>query len=121
MPRSKRTIARDSVFGSSTPPPGHSVSQGVSEPAAPTRQTAMWLSDEDLEWLDSCCQEIRRGGWRGITRSAFIRSLIQAAQHRPLDLSGISGEADLVETLKRELDNGTNAAKTEESDTPVSR
>lgn len=101
MPRSKRTIVRDSVFGS--PTTDDAVSQGVTEQSATTRQTAMWLSDDEVDWLDTCCQQIRRGGWRGITRSALVRSLIQVAQTKPLDLNGVSGEGDLIETLKREI------------------
>ena len=119
MPRSKRTIARDSVFGSSNT--DNAVSQGVSEPTATTRQTAMWLSDEEVDWLDSCCQQIRRGGWRGITRSALVRSLIQVAQTKPLDLSGVSGEGDLVETLKRELDGEDNGVESGHRNTTVSQ
>ena len=113
MPRNKRTITRDSVFRSSNA--DDVVSQGVSTPTATTRQTAMWLSDEEVDWLDSCCQQIRRGGWRGITRSALVRSLIQVAQTKPLDLSGVSGEGDLVETLRRGMDgvDGRDGAKSD--------
>jgi hypothetical protein len=106
MPRSKRTIARDSVFRPSGEPP---VPQGVSEPAAPTRQTGVWLTDEEIEWLDTWCREVRRGGWRGITRSAFIRALIQAMRSRSPDLAGVSGEAELVEALKQAIEPAPSA------------
>ena len=101
MPRSKRTIARDSVFRPSGEPP---VTQGINEAEMPTRQTGVWLTDAEVEWLDSRCQEIKRGGWRGITRSAFIRALIQAIQEKPLDLAGISGETELAECLRQALE-----------------
>ena len=101
MPRSKRTIARDSVFRPSGEPP---VTQGLSESEMPTRQTGVWLTDAEVEWLDSRCQEIKRGGWRGITRSAFIRALIQSIQEKPLDLTGVSGEAELAECLRQALE-----------------
>jgi hypothetical protein len=101
--RPKRaTITRDSVFRmstSSTP-----IKQGVSEEtAAPTHQTAIWLADDEVDWLDNCCREIRHGGWRGVTRSALLRSLVQAAKTKALDVAGISGEAELTEALKRSL------------------
>jgi hypothetical protein len=94
----KQTIARDSVFratGRTTPP----VVQGkTEEPAA--HQTAVWLGDAEVEWLDNRCQDVRRGGWRGVTRSALIRSLIRAAMEKSIDLSGASGEEELVDRLK---------------------
>jgi hypothetical protein len=106
MARSKRTITRDSIFRQSGERP---LSQGVDEPRTLTRQTAMWLSDDELEWLDSQCQTIRRSGWRGISRSAFVRALIQAAESRELDLSGVEGEAALAEALTRSLTSGSQA------------
>jgi len=97
MAKSKGTIIRDSVFRSTgvNPPP----LQGIQSALPATRQTAVWLSDEETDWLDSRCREIRSGGWRSITRSAFIRALIRAAMNKPLELQGISGEAELTEHL----------------------
>jgi hypothetical protein len=95
----KRTINRDSVFRSTGQTTQASPQQGVSAPVQ-TRQTAIWLSDEELDWLDNHCQQIRRSGWRGITRSALLRALIQAAMARQMiDLSGVSGEVELKERL----------------------
>ena len=100
MARAKRTIARDSVFrgtgGGTAPQPPE---QGISPQEAPTRQTAVWLAEEEVEWLDSRCQDIRRGGWRTVTRSAFIRSLIRAAMERSPDVGGVSGEQELTQRL----------------------
>jgi hypothetical protein len=103
MPRSKRTIVRDSVFGARA---GARTPQGIKESDEKTRQTGVWLTDEDLDWLDSRCREIRRGGWRGITRSAFIRALVQAVEDKPIqaELTGVTGEAELVQAIKRALD-----------------
>ena len=101
MANSKRTIARDSVFrgtgadGIASPVP----SQGVAAQETPTRQTAVWLADEEVEWLDSKCRDIRRGGWRNVTRSAFIRALIRAAMEQSPDVSGVSGEQELAQRL----------------------
>ena len=100
MARTKRTIARDSVFrgtGADTAP--RPVEQGIAPQDASTRQTAVWLAEEEVEWLDGRCQDIRRGGWRNVTRSAFIRSLIRAAMERSPDVGGVSGEQELTQRL----------------------
>ena len=101
MTRSKRTIARDSVFRgtASADPTSEGPSQGIAPQEAPTRQTAVWLAEAEVDWLDSRCQDIRRGGWRNITRSAFIRALIRAAMERAPEVSGVSGEQELAQRL----------------------
>jgi len=97
MAKPKRSITRDSVFrqtgDTSTP------RQGMQKPEPQMRQTAVWLSDDETEWLDSRLQEIKRGGWRGVTRSAFIRALIRASMEQQIEVEGISGEAELTDRL----------------------
>ena len=103
MPRTNRTIARDSVLRPAPAPPAepHRPRQGVTADSTTTRQTALWLNDEELEWLDDRVRDIRQGGWRGITRSALLRALIRAAMDKDLALAGVSGEAELIDHLKR--------------------
>ncbi len=105
MPRSNRTIRRDSVLRPAAVPgaPVPLPQQGLSAPSPTTRQTALWLSDEELEWLDDRVRDIRQGGWRGITRSALLRALIRSMMERDIAVAGVSGEAELVEQLKRSL------------------
>ncbi len=98
MPRNKKTISRDSVFRS-TAAPTETPTQGIDQEDVVTRQTAVWLSDEETEWLDDQIQQIKRSGWRGVTRSALIRALIRASMQQSLELSGVSGEADLTRRL----------------------
>jgi hypothetical protein len=100
MPRTKRTIARDSVLRRPAAGAESQVQQGLPEGSQSTRQTALWLSDEELEWLDSHVRDIRRGGWRGITRSALTRAIIHAMMDQRMELSGVSGEAELVDLIK---------------------
>lgn len=98
MANADRTIARDSVF---------SGIGKADEPAlckAPRRktdtyQTAVWLGAKQLEWLDSQCQQIRRGGWRSATRSALIRALIEIAVEEVPELVGVSDEDKLKARL----------------------
>ncbi len=103
MPRSNRTIRRDSVLRPTGTPgtPGPLPQQGLAAPSPTTRQTALWLSDEELEWLDDRVRDVRQGGWRGITRSALLRALIRSVMEKEFALAGVSGEAELVEQLKR--------------------
>lgn len=100
MPQRKRTITRDSVFRGTGADDARapSAKQGITA-ETPTRQTAVWLADEEVEWLDGRCQDIRRGGWRNVTRSALIRSLIRAAMERSPEVGGVSGEQELAQRL----------------------
>ena len=97
MPKPKRSITRDSVFRTTRESP--TPKQGISKVDVKTRQTAIWLLDEETEWIDTKLQEIKKAGWRGVTRSAFIRALIRAAIHQKVDVSGVTGEAELEERL----------------------
>lgn len=97
MSKSKRSITRDSVFRSTTP--GNVPAQGI-EKEPQTHQTAVWLGDEETQWIDTQLQEIKHSGWRGVTRSAFIRALIRASMRPGLDVAGVTGEAELEERLR---------------------
>jgi hypothetical protein len=98
MSKTRRTINRDSVFRR-TDVDTEAPAQGVSQEENPVRQTAVWLSDEEVDWLDDKCQEIRRSGWRGITRSALIRALIRATMEQSADLSGVTAEPEITQRL----------------------
>lgn len=103
MSKAKRTIRRDSVFRDvSNQDARNSLqvpTQGLPQEETRTRQTAVWLGDEEIEWLDTQCRTVQRGGWRGITRSALIRALIRAASEHQVELSGVSGEAEIADRL----------------------
>jgi len=97
VPRSRRSITRDSVFRTTGQPAAPA--QGLGNLEAKTRQTAVWLGDEETDWIDSRLQEIKKAGWRGVTRSAFIRALIRATMQRTVDVGGVTGEAELEQRL----------------------
>ena len=97
MAKPRRSITRDSVFRTTGQAP--TPAQGLGKPEAKTRQTAVWLTDEETDWIDTKLQEIKKTGWRGVTRSAFIRALIRAAMQRNADVSGATGEAELEQRL----------------------
>ena len=73
--------------------------QGNGTPTAKTHQTAVWLTDEETGWIDARLQEIKKTGWRGVTRSAFIHSLIRTTMQRALDVSGVTSEGELAQRL----------------------
>ena len=97
MPRSRRSITRDSVFWTTGQPA--TPAQGIGKQEAKTRQTAVWLADEETDWIDSRLQQIKKAGWRGVTRSAFIRALIRSTMQRTVDVGGVTGEAELEQRL----------------------
>ncbi len=101
MAQRKSTIARDSVFRriGGVEKEGQRPVQGIPPSNSPARQTAVWLADEEVAWLDTHIQHIKRSGWRTLTRSAFIRSLIRAAMEHSPDLNGVSGEEELTQRL----------------------
>ena len=100
MPRPpKRTITRDSVFRTSGRVETDQPAQGVARSEPTTRQTGMWLTDDDIAWLEEQCRDIRRAGWRSVTRSAVVRALIQAARDQAIDVAGVAGESELVQRL----------------------
>ncbi len=75
----------------------------VQAAASANHQTSVWFSDDEIEWIDQHCQTIRRSGWRGLRRSAFVRALIQALKEQPLQVAGATDEQQLVEAIKRAL------------------
>lgn len=100
MPRPKRTIARDSVFRATANAAAPAPATRRAPPAEQPRfQTAVWLGEDEVEWLDSRCLEIRHSGWRSITRSALIRALIQASMENPVNFKGVADEEELKQRL----------------------
>jgi hypothetical protein len=73
--------------------------QGLSIQEDQKRQTAVWLTDEEMQWLDAQCTEIKNNGWRGVTRSSFIRALVRVAMEQQTNVKGVSGELELIQRL----------------------
>src|SRR3989442_1128742 len=98
MVKPKRSIIRDSVFRT-TGNEAKTPRQGIQKQEPQMHQTAVWLGDEEEQWIDAQCQQIKKGGWRGVTRSAFIRALIRATMEQEINIEGVSGEAELAQRL----------------------
>jgi hypothetical protein len=99
MAKSKSTITRDSVFRNTGNTPKPIIKQGITPADENNLQTAMWLSASDVSWIDTQVQKVREGGWRSVTRSAIFRALIRSAKNNGVDLSGVTGEAEIEQRI----------------------
>lgn len=79
------------------------------KPAAPkpsTRQSAIFLEERHLDWLDDKCREARQRGGRAIRKAAIIRALLDIAMESPADLTSLRRDEDLIERLRQALRSG---------------
>lgn len=75
----------------------------AAEAKQPTRQSAIFLEERHLDWLDDKCREARRRGGRAVRKAAIIRALLDVAMDSPIDLTSLRDEDDLKERLRRGL------------------
>lgn len=75
----------------------------------PTRQSAVFLEEQHLDWLEDRCREARKNGGRAIRKAAIIRALLDVAMEADVDLTSLRRDEDLVDRLRRAL-RGTPAA-----------
>ncbi len=73
------------------------------EEKEPTRQSAVFLEERHLDWLDDRCREARRNGGRAIRKAAIIRALLDVAMGSSIDLTGLRRPEELEERLRRGL------------------
>lgn len=73
------------------------------EERGPTRQSAVFLEEQHIDWLEDKCREARRNGGKAIRKAAIIRALLDVAMESPVDLSELRREAELVERIRRGL------------------
>jgi hypothetical protein len=116
MPIQKRgSFIRDSVFRLTRLPPATGVTRNLTSwleqecfneacaSSTSSYRTSVRLNDEELNWLDCRCCELRRGGWHSISRSTLIRALLKAISDAPVTLWGVSTEEELTEALRQAL------------------
>lgn len=65
-----------------------------------TRQSAIFLAEEHLDWLDEKCREARKNGGRAIRKAAIIRALLDIAIESPVDLTDLRRDEDLIIRLR---------------------
>jgi hypothetical protein len=73
------------------------------ESARTTRQSAIFLEERHLDWLEDKCREARQRGGRAIRKALIIRALLDVAMQSPVDLTALRKEEDLVERVRRGL------------------
>lgn len=83
--------------------PSEIVEGEVAEAKQPTRQSAIFLEERHLDWLDDKCREARKRGGRAIRKAAIIRALIDVAMDSPVDLTSLRDDDDLAVRLRRGL------------------
>lgn len=69
----------------------------------PTRQSAIFLEEQHIDWLEDRCREARRNGGRAIRKAAIIRALLDVAMESGVDLTGLRRETDLVARVRQAL------------------
>ena len=70
---------------------------------APTRQSAIFLEERQIDWLEDRCREARRNGGRAIRKAAIIRALLDVAIESGVDLTGLRREDDLGRRIRQAL------------------
>jgi hypothetical protein len=70
---------------------------------SPTRQSAVFLEEQHIDWLEDKCREARRNGGKAIRKAAIIRALIDVAMESPVNLSALKRDADLIERIRQGL------------------
>ena len=68
-----------------------------------TRQSAIFLEERHLDWLEDKCREARRNGGRAIRKAAIIRALLDVAMQSQIDLTSLRRNEDIVDRIKEGL------------------
>ncbi len=66
-------------------------------------QTHFWLTPDDLQLLDDWMFQMRRNGWRRVTRSACIRGLVSVFREHPPDLRHVTNEHEFLAAIHAAL------------------
>lgn len=69
----------------------------------PIRQSAVFLAETHIDWLEDRCREARRKGGRAVRKATIIRALLDVAMEAPVDLTGLRREEDVVERIRRAM------------------
>ncbi len=73
---------------------------------SPTRQSAIFLEERHIDWLEDKCREARRRGGRAIRKAVIIRALLDVAMESPVDLTALRREEDLIDRIRKGLRGG---------------
>ncbi len=84
-------------------PPEQTPPASSEEEKPVTRQSAIFLEERHIDWLEDRCREARKRGGRAIRKAAIIRALLDVAMEGSIDLTGLRHEEDLVQRVRRGL------------------
>jgi hypothetical protein len=75
-------------------------SQAAVAPHKSTRQSAIFLEEYHLDWLDDRCREARRNGGRAVRKAAVIRALLDIAMEANIDLTTLQSEDEIKPRIR---------------------
>ena len=78
------------------PPTSRAADPSPSDSAEPRAQTNFWLTEYELELVDRWEYQLRRGGWRTVTRSAIMRCMLACLRDLPVEVTRIGSEQQLA-------------------------
>jgi hypothetical protein len=99
LPEGKSLFFRKAEAG----PPTESEDAPLPPIKGPTRQSAIFLEDRHLDWLEDKCREARQRGGRAIRKAVIIRTLIDVAMEAPIDLTSLKDEEELLTRVRKGL------------------
>ena len=112
VPEGKALFFRSSESASEPAEPQAAPAEAVASPdarkstrgeKAETRQSAIFLEERQIDWLEDRCREARRNGGRAIRKAAIIRALLDVAMESEVDLTGLKREVGLPERIRQAL------------------
>lgn len=108
LPEGKSLFFRqpsEEVDPQTTPDPVSRPSIAAIDPADKpvTRQSAIFLEERHLDWLEDKCREARQRGGRAIRKALIIRALLDVAMESPVDLTSLRRDEDLIDRLRQGL------------------
>lgn len=95
VPQGKSLFFRGSEASAST--------DNEDEGRSSTRQSAIFLEERHIDWLEDRCREARKRGGRAIRKAAIIRGLLDVAMESRIDLTTLRHEDELLQRLRRGL------------------
>ena len=115
MPKRASVPEGKALFFRSAEPTGQGPAEQAPAPSEPapsvsaepargsTRQSAIFLEEQHIDWLEDRCREARRNGGRAIRKAAIIRALLDVAMESGIDLTCLRREEDIVVRIRRAL------------------
>jgi hypothetical protein len=102
----KNNSPLDAMFQPSAPadePAAKTSGKSAAAQSSPTRQTSLFLTEEQTAWLDLATMQAKQGGGKAISKAVIIRTLVEIAMQTPLDFTGVQSEEEVRERIEAAL------------------